>query len=492
MGGQLAILMCCLGVALLFYFNRDKSVRTSKALWLPVIWIWLVGSRAVSQWFGMGPRGLEGTLEGNPVDAAVFAALMVIGVIVLFGRRKKVGAYLAVLTPIVVYSLYCLISVTWAPYFAPALKRWTKDVGDVVMVLIIVTETQTLGALRRVYSRVAFVLFPFSIALIRYTTLGRVWDNDGKLAIVGVTDNKNTLGLIAFVISLGVLWNLRWLIMSRGEPNRGRRMVAEGIVLAFGLYLLDVAHSATSLACFLLGSGLILATHLHTITHRPSRVHLLCLAIILAGCGALVFGDVAADALGRDSNLSGRTFMWAAMLPAVSNPVIGVGFDSFWTSPNAAIFHRNLDLLHWYHAEQINEAHNGYIEVYLNLGWIGVCLIACILTTGYWRACKAFRRDPEPSGLMLTYIITGAIYNITEAGFRTLSPQWVFILLAVVTVSGINAGLFADETTNRSRVRMGGSRDRWGQAPPEPDQEAALPGPEGDLGQFNWAHPGER
>ncbi len=476
MGGQLAILICCLAVAILFYLNREKSVRTSKGLWVPVIWIGLAGSRAISSWFGMsGPRGLEGTLDGSPIDAAVIGAIQVIGIIVLLSRRKKTGAYLAVIAPIIAYSIYCLISVMWAPYAGPAFKRWTKDVGDVVMVLIIATDIQPLEALRRVYSRVAFILFPFSIALIRYTTLGRAWDNDGKLSIVGVTDNKNMLGLIACVISLGILWSLRWLFTHRGAPNRGRRLLAEGIVLAFGLYLLSVANSSTSKACFLLGGGLMLVTQLRAIRVRPSRVHLLCLAIILAGSGALLSGDAAANALGRDSNLSGRTLMWAAMLPAVSNPMIGVGFDSFWTGPNAQIFHHNLELLHWFHPDQINEAHDGYLEVYLNLGWIGVCLIALILTTGYRRACKAFRRDPEVGGLMLTYIITGAIYSITEAGFRTLNPIWIFVLLAVVSVSGVNAGLFADNTTNLSRLGKNGGFGRWGQADPEPDQETAPP-----------------
>jgi exopolysaccharide production protein ExoQ len=476
MGGQLAIGICGLGIGVLFYFNRDRSVATSKALWVPVIWIWLACSRGISNWFGMGSsRGLEGTLDGNPLDAAVIGVVALVGAFIVFGRRKKARAYLSVITPIIFYSVYCLISVVWSPYQVPALKRWTKDVGDVVMVLIIAMENQPLGALRRVYSRAAFVLFPLSIALIRYSTLGRVWDNDGKLAIVGVTDNKNMLGLIAFVISLGVAWDLQWLLTNRGAPNRRRRLVAEGIALVFGLYLLAVAHSSTSEACFFLGTGLMLATHLRIFRRRPSRVHLLCSAIILGGGFALLSGDAAANALGRDSNLSGRTFMWAAMLPAVSNPMIGVGFDSFWTSPNAAIFHHNLDLLHWWHAEQINEAHNGYIEVYLNLGWIGVGLIGLILTTGYWRACKAFRRDPVHGSLMLAYIIAGSIYGITEAGFRTLNPMWIFILLAVVSTGGANARLFADETAVPFRMSAGGGRGGWWQPGPEPDRDAATP-----------------
>jgi O-antigen ligase len=383
---------------------------------------------------------------------------MAIGIIVLLARRKKTKAYLVLMIPIIVYFLYCLISVSWSAIPFPALKRWTKDLGDVVMVLIVATDPQPIAALRRLYTRVGFILLPFSVALIRYTTMGRYWDNDGKLAVIGVTGNKNVLGLIVFVISLGALWNLRWLLASKGEPNRRRRLLAQGVLLLFGLALLTMAHSSTSLACFLLGSGILLATHLRAIRRRPSRMHWLCLAVIVAGGLALLFGGEGevAGVLGRQADLSGRTAIWAALFPAVSNPILGAGFDSFWSSPNALIFQHNLRLLHWYHPENLNEAHNGYIEVYLNLGWIGVCLIALILTTGYWRASKALRRDPEVGSLFLAIIMSGVVYSITEAGFRTMSPMWFFLLLAIVGAAGVSAKLFVPDA---SKIRV--SHKSW-------------------------------
>lgn len=447
MNGTIAILLCTIGVALLFYLDREKSVRNSKALWLPILWVGLSASRGVAGWLSTGPAPtLEESLQGNPVDAAVFAVLLIIGIVVLLGRKRKTSAYLAVIIPILIYSVYCLVSVAWAPYSLPAFKRWTKDFGDVVMVLIVVTDPQPLNAIRRLYTRIGFVLLPFSVALIRYTTLGRAWDNDGNLSITGVTTNKNMLGLIVFVISLGTLWNVRWLLMNRSESNRKRRLLSESILLLFGLVLLRMANSSTSIACFLLGSALLLITHMRSVIRRTFRVHAICLSMILTGVIVLFFGGAGdvAGALGRDATLTGRTFMWAAMFPAVTNPMCGVGFDSFWTSPNASIFHQNLNALHWYHPERVNEAHNGYIEVYLNLGWMGVCLIALILITGYWRACKALRRDPELGSLLLAIIMSGAVYSVTEAGFRTLSPTWVFLLLAIISASGVNAGFFSN------------------------------------------------
>ena len=448
MPAQLAILLCSVGVALLFYLNRDNSVRVSRALWIPVIWLLLIGSRPISNWFGDTSPTLSSDLDGSPVDAAIYAVLIASGFMVLVVRGKRTRSYLAHITPVIVYFVYCLISVMWSPVPGPSLKRWIKDVGDVVMVLIIVTDTQPLDALRRLYSRVGLVLFPISLVLIRYTALGRAWNNDGLLSIVGVSTDKNMFGLILYAISLGVLWNFRWLLMNRGERNRNRRLVAQGVLLVFGLVELLMSHSSTSLVCFFIGSTFMLATHLPAIRYRPSRLHLLVLALLALGGGAVIFGlaGSVANALGRDTSFSGRTLIWAALLPAVSNPMIGTGFDSFWHSPNVLLFQSALNSQGWYHAELLNEAHNGFLEVYLNLGWIGVCLIVVILTTGYSRALKALGRNHDLGGLMLAYIIAGLIYNSTEAGFREMSVNWIFILLAVVGASGVNAGLFADGT----------------------------------------------
>jgi exopolysaccharide production protein ExoQ len=260
----------------------------------------------------------------------------------------------------------------------------------------------------------------------------------------GVTTNKNTLGLIAFVISLGALWTLRGLLINRNAANRGRRLVAQWAFLAFGLAILEMARSATSIACFILGGGLMLATSLRAIRSRPGRVHALSLGIILAGGLMFFFGGDSAlsSALGRGNGLSGRSAIWEAAIAAAGNPIIGTGFESFW---NVNIEKVARLLPGYWEIHNLVSAHNGYIQIYLDLGCIGVCLIALILISGYRRAGKAFQRDPELASLMLAYVTTATSYSITEAGFRTLTAAWFFLLLAVVTAGGVAAGLFDGE-----------------------------------------------
>ena len=456
MSTWLAFLIFSVGVVGLFYLDRDKSVRTSKALWLPVIWIWIAGSRAVSAWFPAGSwsaGNLAATLDGSPMDAAIFEVLIVVGLIALFQRKNRAIALLKASGPVLIYFLYCLISTAWSPIHGPAFKRWIKDFGDLVMVLLIVTEAEPIAALRRLYSRVGFILLPFSIPLIRYTSLGVSYDETGPTN-TGVSTNKNSLGLMVFVISLGALWNVRALLLDRKAPNRTRRLVAQGALLLFGIALFQMAHCATAIACFVLGAGLMLATSLPAIRNRPARVHALCLGIILAGGTTLLFGgeSIVTGALGRRADL-GRADIWKASIAAADNPVFGTGFESFW---NTNVEKVALGLA-GYDARTVHNlvsAHNGYIEVYLDLGFVGVCLIALILVSGYRNAVACFRRDPQFGSLLLTYIATCAFYSITEVGFRVLTPSWIFLLLAVVSASGFSAGLIGGKKPSLAASRI--------------------------------------
>ncbi len=408
-------------------------------------------------WLGTGgsvPSGdvLAATLDGSPEDAAVFGALIVAGIVVLIWRRRKTGVILKASVPIVIYFVYCLLSTMWSPFPEPSFKRWIKGVGDLVMVLVIVTDAQPTAALRRIYSRVGFVLFPLSVVFIKFTNLGVSYTELGP-EYTGVTTTKNGFGLILFVFMTGVVWNIRALIVDRKASNRGRRLVAQATLLAIGILLLQMAHSATSVFCFILGSGLLLATGLPIVKKRPSTLHALCFGILVLGVGSLLFGGsgTVTSAMGRSSDFSGRTEIWAASIASADSQWFGTGFESFWNKNNPKVVHL-LVLQGYGDISILNSAHDGYLQIYLDLGWMGLCLLAFILGSGYLRAVKAFRLDRELGSLFLAYMITCAFYNITEAGFRIMTPSLIFLLLAVVGATGVIVGV-ARVKEHKSRAR---------------------------------------
>jgi exopolysaccharide production protein ExoQ len=438
MGFPLAFVIFAAGTAGLFYLDRDKLAGNSKALWLPVIWLSIVGSRPVSAWLGIwlgigqlgAGQGLDAQLDGSPADAVVFLGLLAAGATVLLQRKRHTVLVLKSSGPLLLYFSYCLVSCLWSPFPDVAFKRWTKDVGDLAMVLVIVTDPEPIAALRRIFSRVGFILLPASILLIRYSALGSAYAVDGTPAYIGVTTNKNSLGLITFIISLGAVWSCLNLLRANRSRKRSRQLVARVTLIAFGVAVLQQAHSATSVACFIVGAGLILMTNLSFIRRRPQRVQALVLTIMLLASIALFFGgeSTVAGALGREGKTLGdRTLIWAAVIPVCPNRILGAGFESFWNGYGKYVtgglskYERGL-----------NSAHNGYIEVWLNLGWVGVGLIAMLIISGYRRACSAFRRNPEVGSLMLAYLATDSLYSITESGFRIMTPTLFFFFLVLV------------------------------------------------------------
>ncbi|MGH9352609.1 MAG: O-antigen ligase family protein, partial [Terriglobia bacterium] len=128
--------------------------------------------------------------------------------------------------------------------------------------------------------------------------------------------------------------------------------------------------------------------------------------------------------------LTGRTDLWHWILTIAGNPWVGTGYESFFVGPRLHQLWRLDDGA--FHSLQ--EAHNGYLEVYLNLGWIGVSLFAVFMLTSYTKVVAAFRANPNVGRLGLAWFVAGAIYGLTEAGFRMLTPIWIFMLMAIVAI----------------------------------------------------------
>jgi len=135
------------------------------------------------------------------------------------------------------------------------------------------------------------------------------------------------------------------------------------------------------------------------------------------------------EAVGRDSTLTGRTAIWNQVLGMTVNPLFGAGYESFWLG-------ERLEKIWQTNPEHPNQAHNGYLEVFLDLGLLGVTLLGVVMAWGYRSVVRALRWDPEAAGLKLAFFVVAAIYNLTEHAFRELHPVWIAFLLAVTVVSG--------------------------------------------------------
>src|SRR4030066_1582103 len=86
--------------------------------------------------------------------------------------------------------------------------------------------------------------------------------------------------------------------------------------------------------------------------------------------------------LGRDVTLTGRIYIWKDLLAFNTDPWIGVGYGSFWLGERLLIMWDRFNF-------PINESHNGYLNVYLELGMIGIVLLAGVIYTAFKSTKKA-------------------------------------------------------------------------------------------------------
>lgn len=415
----------------LFVLYRDPKSRPSPALWLPTVWILLAGSRMVSVWMQRSPQLLTASqvAEGNPLDRLILTALMMVGILVLLCRYKRAVRVLRMNWPLVAFFGYCALSTLWSVAPGLAMKRWFKAIGDVVMVLVILTDRNRVEAVKRIITRVGFILMPLSVLLIEfYPHLGRVYSiEDGTFTYTGVTTNKNMLGVICMLIGLGCVWLILKTLHQKRRKNR--QLIALGMTLATVLWIFAVANSITPLVCFLMGSALMVFVKVSG-RNRSSDVHIAVGGMVAVAAVLFVFPEVVVSVIhlfGRNSTLTGRTELWKTLLGMDTHPWFGTGFESFWLG------HR-LDQIWSIYVWHPNEAHNGYLEVYLNLGLAGLALLMTLLITGYRHLIAVYRRDPEAGSLRLAYFAAALVYNFAEAGFRMLDPMWIFLLLAIIAV----------------------------------------------------------
>jgi O-antigen ligase len=436
MSPRIASSVFFLGIIALLYLDRDRRSKTTPAIWIAVIWVFLGASRMASQWLGFGGalNSPDQYLEGSPLDAALLTTLLGCGLAVLVVRRQQVLKILSANPYLLLFFVYCIVSASWSDFPVVAIKRWTKFLGNVVMVLVVLTDRDPLLATKRLFTRAGFLLIPISVLFCKYyPELGRGYNRwNWTTFYTGASTDKNGLGAICLIFGLASVWQFRDALRDKSRPGRNRSLLAHGTILALNIFLLKLANSSTSTACFLLGTVLILAT-MRTRKLKPAMVHMLVGLTVSLGLLSYIFDDVYASlihALGRQADLTGRTDLWNDVLQFNVNPIVGTGFESFWLGRRAEFFWNRYP----FHP---NQAHNGYIEVYLNLGWIGVILLGLVIIAGYANVIRAFRASIRLAPLKLCLLIVAVVYNMTEAAFKVIHPVFIAFLFAVIAVPEI-------------------------------------------------------
>ncbi|MCL4760197.1 MAG: O-antigen ligase family protein [Burkholderiales bacterium] len=454
----LASIVAALAIAYGFWLDRRRNPEVSPALWIPLAWFLLISTRFFSQWLGgsLSYDSPDALLEGSPLDQAIFLALYAAAVATLVKRRLSVRAMLSANPWLVAFFAYCLASVIWSDFPWTAFKRLVKVSEHVAMVMVVLTERNRAQAIDALFRRFAYVTVIVSVLFIKYYPhLGRAFDAwTGAPINRGITLDKNALGHICVIVGAFLVSTL----VARGRPAHvtlpGTAVLFDYAVLVGIVWLISIANAKTALLCFAFAIVIVVALARTRLGAHPR------LLVALMGFGLLVafalealldIREWAILALNRDTTLTDRTAVWADVLAMPINPLIGTGFESFWLGDRADTLWRK----YWWRP---NQAHNGLIEIYINLGAIGVILMAGTILAGFAKALRSLPMDPGFARLRLAFLAAILLFNYTDATFKALNALFFLYFLVVTSYPRRRASRLVPQpppsTTQRS-ARVG-------------------------------------
>lgn len=259
----------------------------------------------------------------------------------------------------------------------------------------------------------------------------------------GVWSHKNHFGPIMALSAL-------LLYLQSAHSRRWYKWLF--IVLAV-LAVFCVQKASSGMAKALLAILISLVGFLRFIKRLPPKTAFACMGIFIAVgiCLVILITEnaeyIIVEKLGKDMTLTGRTEMWPLILDAINKrPLFGYGFLGFWQdwrgidSPSFNIVMPN--------GFRPGHAHNGFLDVGLDLGWVGLALLVCSLITNiYYGILHLINSKSPEDGLPLIIFTWLIIENVTETSLTSISGGWMFYIL-------MTAKLAMDETKNNNHDKI--------------------------------------
>lgn len=367
----------------------------------------------------LGP-GLPGEQASRPEILLLWVmAYAVAAAVLLDGRvrlRRPVGAPVALLAFVALAGC----SVLWSE--SPELTaRRAVGLGGTVLVGLLLAQrlspVQLLDALRRAMLLVAVA----SLAVWAAGLAAALDPIHGTLR--GVVATKNTLGQ---VMAIGLLACAALALL---DESRRRRCLLSALPMLLALGLTDSTAG-------LLTAGLILVGSTIVVLRRGAAGRVLMAAGVTLVLGVLMVTlpgtspERVAGVLGEDTTLTGRDVIWSQSIDAAqAHVVLGHGYGAFWEGTDEA--DRIRARLDW----PVPHAHNGLLDVLLDLGLLGVALAVAILVTLVVRGVQdlvAGARDLAVLRLSIAALIL--LSNLVESAF--LQQNSLLGLLLVVALAG--------------------------------------------------------
>jgi exopolysaccharide production protein ExoQ len=259
---------------------------------------------------------------------------------------------------------------------------------------------------------------------------------------IGMFSQKNVLGQAMVV---GVLAGLH------GIRIRGRRWIRDTAVTALCTFVAFLSKSATSLVTIFAFFGLHILGTLYIKGGTRRAISIFLTIAIVPTCVLLVMNkDLVFSFLEKDSSLTGRTDLWPYVIEYIyERPVLGWGFAAFWTGSNSRLWEIS-SALGWH----VTEAHNGVLQILLDIGCVGTALFLFLLLRNLVMALKCMNGPAPATGVSsLLFLAAVLLIGVSEQVLVTPDgPTVQFFLLGFMCEQKLRGW-----TSSRVSTRLLGS-----------------------------------
>jgi exopolysaccharide production protein ExoQ len=236
-------------------------------------------------------------------------------------------------------------------------------------------------------------------------------------------DRTTAAKCLVFLLSPALIFPIQWR-----KPSRVLYIVLLSLMII-------MAHSVGSIFVLCIYVGFLVS--LRFMRKLDPRA---CLVVIILGfavalpvaISAYEYGPIILKAFGRDPTLTGRTVIWGFLARSIlKRPILGYGYYAFWLGLKGESG-RVIYALNW----TFGYAHNGLLEIFLQLGLTGVAVFFLTLLKAVKDAWFCFRRDRTGHyDWYLGLIVLTIFYNIDEV--TVLLPNDLLSILYVVACCGL-------------------------------------------------------
>ena len=304
------------------------------------------------------------------------AAAYFVGSMIMFARQTMPSVSRA--WPTLLIPLFCIASALWAPSASDAIRKG---------LLFALTSIVAIYAATRVSGRNILLIFMSVETIAALMTLRSPQIVDG--AWTGIFGQKNFLAMNMFILYVCALA----VALDKGSW-RWFRLTAL-LIAPVALALVVFAKSGTTTIMVIGATAALLG---HACLWQPaSRIRHMRFLLVLTGAvfaiilALVLFGFMQFDAqasvlnaLGKDSTLTGRTYLWdTAQREMSENPWLGRGADGFWRSEYGAA-NTILEFFHYDHYVKFS-FHNSYLENGVAFGYPGYWATVFLAAWALWR-----------------------------------------------------------------------------------------------------------